>query len=215
MSNQQPNLQPKLHTDIYTESKLVTNKGGHLVKEKEVDHFVDGKTVEHKHTISKDGKVNVINDDKGKLHNEIYTEAQLVTNKGGHLVKEKEFEHFVDGKPLEHKHTISQDGKVIESIDADGKITKCIGACAQGNVKATQGNVKAINPPTNEIPKPHSEVYRETTEYESKDGHYTKETTIDHKVDGKTVEHKHTIDKDGKITKALDNDVKHTNAIAS
>jgi len=53
------------------------------------------------------------------------------------------------------------------------------------------------------------------TDYESRDGHYKKETTIDHKIDGKTVEHKHTIDKDGKITYALDNDIKQPNALAS
>lgn len=49
--------QPRVHTETYSESTVVTNKDGHYHKEHAVDRKVDGRTVQHEHIVNNDGYV--------------------------------------------------------------------------------------------------------------------------------------------------------------
>lgn len=184
-------MEPKVHTEFFSESVTYTNKDGEIVKEHKKHHEVDGKTVEHVDTVKHiDGHKAVEHQagaqaaikhehhDKPKVHTETYSEADVYTNKGGHVVHE-------------HAHEARKDGKVVDKDhykEVDGQV-KAIGE---------QGH-KAVHAEEHHKPKVHSEVYFESTVVTGKDGHFVKEHKVDHKIDGKTVEHEHTINKDGEV----------------
>ena len=58
--------------------------------------------------------------------------------------------------------------------------------------------------------KVHTEVFTESTSYEVKGGHYTSEHHSEHKVDGKLVDKKDQINKDGHVSgNAIEHEKNH------
>jgi len=134
---------------------------------------------------------------KTTSHTEVSKESYTLTVKDGKITKEHESHHAMDGKVLESTHTVDHDCKEIK------KKFNAIGSGKQTyNPKPLEIHSKKVKPGTEvkhflygNKPTVHTQVVSETTVISGKiNGTLTKETTQEHIVDGKTVEHRHNVE---------------------